>query len=135
MFTALNPYQLLAEAKMPVDGIELGRTLELSRFHCQQGMEWEWLSWADFHRRRLPVEKPGSPAGTATISLGRFLLDFAVWVREQLNSFKTLPLVPWDPTHPVRAWLLPYLRVSNIDALKTLLDNDIAVLRQMAQED
>ena len=135
MFKALNPYQLLAQAKMPVDCIELGRTPELSRFHCQKGKAWEWLTWADFRRRRLEVKMPGASDRTSMISMGDFLLDFAVRVSEQISTFKPFPPVPWDPTDPVRRWLLPYLRVSNIDELKDLLDNDIASLRKAIEQD
>jgi hypothetical protein len=135
MFKLLNPYQMLSQnSNMPIDNIELGRTPELSRFHWSTGDTQMWLNWRDFSRRIIIVSNARTNK-KESISVGHYLFDVASWLKGELNMIKSSVSLPWHPEDPVRKWLLPYVKVSNMDELRAMLDEDIALMQNTLNQD
>ena len=134
MFCILNPYQLLSQGNMPIDRIELGRTPERSRFHWKVDDKGEWLDWKYFSKRTLVVKK-GNGNGEETITVAEYLLSVAEWLKGKLLSIKRSESMIWDPGDHERKWILPYLKVSDVEEIKKMLDDDIALLMNAVKQD
>lgn len=135
MFKLLNPYLMLSpDNNMPVDRIELGRTPELSRFYWNTGDTQMWLNWRDFSRRTIIVSNTRTKK-KETVPVGNYLFDVANWLKGELNTIKSPISLPWHPEDPARKWFLPYVKVSDMDELRAMLDEDIELIQKTLNQD